>query len=601
MASFVAVIDPNIARRDAFLQAAGKTLSPIPGLQDGALEVGDFGLIWTAFPGAPINVGTTASSAAVVFGTAILPDSDQSIEAADLIRLWEPSDISSAICPFDGFHAALRYNLNHGLLVGVDLLGMFPIYWWHDQDVTVVSSCPDMFRLHPNFSVRLDMAGLAGILASMHLIGGKTLLQGIRRLAAGHLLLAKPGQSPKEILQYKMPVSNEYFDLPFSAHVDLLNETMARTMQRHTRASRATGMLLSGGLDSRLLAGYMSTQSGKINTLTFGAKTDYEVEFATLVAKQQGFGHIVVPSTPSQPEWCAETHATQTHIASGFNSPEYWGVHAHLKNLGPAFVAGYALDALIGTHWSWPYDGIKRTFHFDTLYTRLNGYGVPENILGDLLSPNFDHSLVQDIKEVIRSTYLSFPGDGYQRGMGFELFNRQRYHVGRIAWMMSFGSWPVLPALDQALIKLAGSIPFSSWSERLAEEQLVRRYFPKLAEIGLDRNSDDTTPLSPRIRNIVAHAARHKLIDLASKLGIKHKQVERRYYHQLYDINSPAWQRVRVRAESGRDKMEALFASHALRRYLPPPGDTIASNRPVLEFSGRKILIGLMLWGKKYL
>jgi asparagine synthase (glutamine-hydrolysing) len=72
--------------------------------------------------------------------------------------------------------------------------------------------------------------------------------------------------------------------------------------------------------------------------------------------------------------------------------------------------------------------------------------------------------------------------------------------------------------------------------------------------------------------------------------------IEPRYYYRMYDLNGPGWRAIRRLAEPHRETLSDLFDVKALREYLPPPEDTIEMRDTIVDGSGRKLLLGLMLW-----
>jgi asparagine synthase (glutamine-hydrolysing) len=88
----------------------------------------------------------------------------------------------------------------HGLTLGADLIGMFPVYWWTGGEVLLAGSSPELFRLHPCFRSSIDLEGLTGILLTMNSVDGRTLLEGVRRLAPGHFLRAD-GRRPPPVVE----------------------------------------------------------------------------------------------------------------------------------------------------------------------------------------------------------------------------------------------------------------------------------------------------------------------------------------------------------------------------------------------------------------
>jgi len=599
MANFILVIDSDVDRRTRFLKKVESELAPVEGLITDTCATGNFCAIWAAAETAPISHVADDDGASVIWGEAI--NGRERIGAAALRTLWRQRK-SYPNLVFDGFYAATVYRPDLGLIVAADILGMFPIYYSATDEVVLVGSSPELFRHHAAFRTDLDPKGLVGILLTMHIVDGHTLLRGVRRLAAGHALVWHPGVSPREVSQYQLPVSNRYFDLPFSAHVDILDQALADAVTRHAPDGKRYSQLLSGGLDSRMIAGYLSEKSIHNTAVTLGLRSDIEMKCAIPVARTLGIEHHTVNVAYDQYPACAELQAKWEHLANGFNFMMNWGVYPYLRGLASHVIAGFALDAAIGTSWiEKTYVPQSHTMSFEAFFSHINRWGIRPAVLKELLRHEVFGDLVDDTVARIRAVYESYSELESQRAWCFNLRHRQRFHVGGMAWQLSFGAWPVLPALDRRVLETGGGMPAASIAERRAQKELLCRRFRKLAALPLDHNSYDFEPLSPRLRRQIARHLRWRLRPLHLPLdGKRQRQSERRYYFRIYDFNGPGWVAVRRRAEANRERVLHLFQSDILARLLPGPDVRMQFANSIPEASGPKSLVGFLLWSKDH-
>ncbi len=602
MANFVVVIDPAPDRRERFVNVIKPVLAPIDGLVTDMCSMGDFCVVWSANSRAPVSRVADDEGAAVIWGDAISQSGTEKIDAAQLKNLWK-NNTGRAKVIFDGFYAGVVYHPGSGLVAGGDLLGVFPVYYCVAGDILLAGSSPQLFRYHPAFRAELNPAGLVGILLTMHMFDGHTLLEGVRRLGAGHLLLWQSGGTAIEELQYELPVSKKYFSLPFSAQVKVLEQTIDETMTRHLSGGRNCCLMLSGGLDSRMLGGYLSEKGVEANALTMGISTDLEMRCAKPVARMLGFRHKAVDVGFDQYPVCADLQAKWEHVAGGFNFIMNWGLTSRLKDFSSRVVMGHMIDAVIGTRYiNWAYSPLSNTMSFETFFANANRWGIEPNVLKRLLRKEVFGDLVDETIEHIKAVYESYSELESQRAWCFNLYNRQRFHVGGSAWVLSFGAWPVVPALDHKLLECAGGMPAATIAERRAQIELVCRRFPKLAALPLDRNSYDSEPLRPRLRYQLMRYLYNHMVAL-QRLGNSsgNGKIERRYYFRVYDFNSPGWVAVRRQAEPYRERLFDLFNKDALNELLPGPDVNVNPGNKIVDVSSLKSLLGIMLWSKEYL
>lgn len=598
MANFVIIVDANAERRERFIQAITPQIAPVEGLRTASCATGDFHAVWAAHESAPVSYISDGEGAAVIWGDAIPGKGFRRIDARQLRKLWRDP---AAHMPdaFDGYHAAVAYRPDMGVVVGTDLLGYFPVYHFTTDDVLLVGSSPELFKEHPLFRAQLDLEGLVGILMLMHSVSARTLLRGVSRLGLGHMLVGRPG-AIKEITQFEIPRSDRYFDLPLSAHIELVDRALDQAMTRYVAEDTRHTLMLSGGLDSRMLGGLLKRKSRRDTILlTLGQPTDAEMRCALPVARELGFEHHTADPSFAEYPSLAGIHAKWQHGINSFNSILPWADQRVLRTLAPRIITGFDGDLTIGgVHIARAYAPEEMRFSFEALFANANAWGVPLATLKKLLRPEVFGDLVEETIRHIRADY-EIPGerDSY-RTMRFALHNRSRHHVGVVAWALSFGAWPVLPLLDRNLMECLGGIPTASFSDRLLQNELVATRFPELAALPLDRNVTEPTPLRPRFRWLLAaHLYRRHTDTLRRHLH----RGERRYFHRIYDLNNPGWIAVRQRAEPYRERVAHLFNMDVLSELLPPPGVPLKLEDSVRDASGRKTLLGLLLWANEYL
>jgi asparagine synthase (glutamine-hydrolysing) len=600
MANFVVTVDPDPGRRSQFIQTIQPLLPPVDGLVTQSCSCQDFYACWAAHPHAPIDSIASPAGAAVVWGEAIIPGESTRMNALGLRTLWQQSP-HPALPPFDGFYAVVAYDPYDGLTLAADILGLFPIYYYTHGEVALVASSPELLRYHSLFKAEFNPAGLVGILLTNGLVDGQTLWQNVRRLNAGHALIWQPQGMPKEVQQYEFPLPTDRESVTnqtFSEHLELLDQLLTQTLKRHAPSEQQYTLLLSGGLDSRMLAGFLHRQGIEPVALTLGKRTDLEMECAIPIARTLKLKHHITQIPFEKYPTYAQTLIKWEHLANGGNWVMDWGMPTLLSALTPRVISGYLLDRAIGGKtYSLPLESLT----FDSFFHEgVNRWGIPPTVLEQLLRREVFDELVPHTLAQIQTIYNSYAKEEYKRAWWFELRHRQRFHVGGAAWQQCFGAWPVFLALDLQLLKITATLPDTTLAQRRAQNELVCTRFGQLAALPLDRNDYDTQPLKPsKTRSLFArwYRLQRRWRKFQRKLGI-----ERRYYFQIYDINNPGWQAVRWQAEPYRPLVTHLFDEQVLDSLLPPPGVPIEFRRdPITEPSGMKAILGLMLWSKEHL
>lgn len=596
MANFLVIVDPDHARRHAFIRQVEPRLAPVDGLAVSRLDLGDFSAVWAASPRAPVSQHVAADSAAVVWGHPL--DRDGQVTAERVAHDWAGARMSEP-APFDGYFAAAAFRRGRGLVVAPDLLGLFPVYYAASSDVCVVSATPEPFRFHPLFPSAIDREGLVGLLIVRAPLHGRTLLRGISRLASSHALVWRPNAAPREVRQYRIPVTDGGGHSTFAEDVAALDDALAAAVKRHVPASAPRGLLLSGGRDSRMLAGYLAEDRLPLHALTLGERGDFEVECAAPVASALGMTHALASVDDADYVWMADVQANHEHLVGGFGNIYMWGLMEPLRRLPPAVVTGYLTDSIITGK------SITPGLHdFDVVLPKLVQRALSPEQLARLLRRDVFGSAVEATIDNLRTAWNDAAPATLQRPWQFQIAHSERCHVGAIPWRLGFGSWPVMPVLDRRVLDTVGAIPAPSLANRRAQDEILRRRFPQLARLPhVAANGDVVDPLLPSMRARIARAAsrltrgrsRPRRAQAASG------ERDRRFNYRMYDFNSPGWRAIRRRAEPERERLAPLFDMDALRAFVPPPDATLALEHPIFDSVGRKLIVGLMLWAREHL
>jgi len=589
MANFVLVIDSDRQRGRYFVENAATQVALVDGLVTQTCQCGDFTAIWAAAEGAPGSISKTATGAAILWGEATRNQAGD-IDAERLAQLWGDVAQSSGQA-FNGFYAGAVYEPEGGLMVGADLLGTFPVYYWQDQNLLLVGSSPELFKAHPAFREEFNPVGLVGILLTMHMFNGETLLKGVKRLGAGRVLCWQKGKVVQERVQFQLKVSSDHFSLPFSAHVDLLDQAISTAVARQTDTTLDYSLLLSGGLDSRMLAGYLTEKGIKPKALTLGDPSDQEMNCAKRVAKTLGLKHQSEGIRFENYAQYAQHQARWEQVVNGFNTIMSWGGYTSLRTLPPRVVMGHMLDGAVGTsNISWAYSPEQKKMSYERFFEKINAWGIHPDLLKRLLRKEIFGELVDETLEKIKVDYHSCADIDSQRAWSFNLRHRQRFHVGGAAWAFSFGAWPVLPVLDHDLLTTAGAMPAATIAERRGQIELMCRRFPVLASLPLDRNTANTTPLMPRLRYLL----KSYTLGRVNRLAVSKK--ERRYYVRVYDLNGAGWSSVRREAEGFREATLSFFNRDVLKEILLPAETRFCLQNEIIDASGIKSLLGFTFW-----
>ena len=172
------------------------------------------------------------------------------------------------------FAIALYDRKTRTLLLARDRLGKKPLYYYRDPTRVIFASEIKAIVTDPTVPRAIEPTAVIDYFAYNYVPGPQSILQGISKLPAGHMMIMRDGRS----------TVRQYWDVDFSqvdggptlgARADELLETLNDAVRLRLRSDVPLGAFLSGGIDSSLVVGLMAQQLDKpVQTHTIGFAED---------------------------------------------------------------------------------------------------------------------------------------------------------------------------------------------------------------------------------------------------------------------------------------------------------------------------------------
>jgi len=165
------------------------------------------------------------------------------------------------------------------LFVARDHVGIKPLYYYHSDNTFVFGSEPKTIMANSVINKRIDTTSLADYFYLGYCTGEATIYKGIKKLLPGYCLSFS--KSGLKIEEYYEPAIDEKLDQPFE-------DLFAESVEMQMFADVPVGVFLSGGLDSSMVAYFLSKKRKNLQTfsLSFREKSFNEASFAEIVAKK---------------------------------------------------------------------------------------------------------------------------------------------------------------------------------------------------------------------------------------------------------------------------------------------------------------------------
>ena len=587
MANFGVVVDSDPSRREVTRRALRQRIALYSHLEVQEAALGDVVLVWAVAPGAPGRIIRRENDIILVLGHVV---GDRADAEPDL-NVVE-----------DGFHIVIGISRTGVVQVRPDLLGIFPVYFTTlPTGGFMVASSPYLFHAHPDFRTALELRAIVGLLYANTAVGGRSIYRGVKRLGSGRSLRYHHSQGGRvdEVPVFQIPISDRLHYVAGAACVDAVADSLADATRRHLEAAGGAPvtLMLSGGYDSRILAGVLASVGQKFRAVTLAQPGDVEAQCAARVARALGVDHRLIDQ-PVAPEWFTVTLRWDALITSP-GTGGMWSMIDTYRGFGPWVVSGYVMDAIV-SHYE-KYDPVRRSSDFEAGFYLMNRSGFRHEVLARLLRPDRFGDALREVHQEMVEEFVGTGDRDSDRSYRFPLHHRLRYHTGAPLWKQTLGTWPVAPFLDRSVLETVGACPLTLLAERHLEQRLLRTRFPKLASLPLDRNAFRTLSLDPRLRELVMTEIRERSVALLTRLsGGRWHRKERRQYHRSHNFNGPVWRWIRRSMEPHRDLAYQLFDRTTFDQLVPPAEAEWKGANSIEPAAGVKSLLGIIGWLREF-
>lgn len=189
-----------------------------------------------------------------------------------LVHLYEERG-PALVHSLEGMYAfAIWDRARRRLLLARDRFGEKPLFYAIRGSEFVFASELGALRSGLAVDPPLDPQSIAAFLTLGYVPGELSVRQGIRQLAPAHTLVWDTGRGEAHVERYwSLPDHRATASAPLATIVDQVSDAFDRSVRRRLVADVPVGVLLSGGLDSTLVAAFAARASSQpVRTFTVG-------------------------------------------------------------------------------------------------------------------------------------------------------------------------------------------------------------------------------------------------------------------------------------------------------------------------------------------
>jgi asparagine synthetase B (glutamine-hydrolysing) len=350
--------------------------------------------------------------------------------------------------------------------------------------------------------IEVDPVGLASMLSFGYHLGDLTILRGVKCLPhARHLEY----RAPIDTLEIERYWNYPYGEVePWPANevelAEALHQHLGRALKRRLRDVKKVLLPMSGGLDSRTMAGLLAQSGfdGEVLAYSFGQASSRDVRYGRAIALKLGYRHIHIP-TPSD---FMTRHMEQAawRFDAEWPSDSNWGArfsHTHpaLGDIrGYTVLSGFMGDVILGSdRYNYRRKGGDAPLSTEQL-AEIFFAAVRDMPIDGLLDATSAREAENGIAAIARETFEPLqelaPFFALLRS---EFIHRQRRHTATVTQSVEHDLKAITPFLDRDVVDFSTRIPLDLFHNKLLYKRMIRNHLPAVAAVPY---ADTGLPLS---------------------------------------------------------------------------------------------------------
>ena len=381
----------------------------------------------------------------------------------------------AAVQRLAGIFALIAARLDTGqVVIANDRLGFNPLYYLLRDDLLLVAS--EAKAIAAVADVQPDPAGYGQFFYIGHTLRHQTLWREIKTLGPGQLITWQPQGA--QVHTYYDPARQPQPDAT-PAPLEAIHDALQGAVARAAHANRQATLLLSGGLDSRLILGVLLSQGIKPKALTLehaGFAQGLDGLLARQVADVAG---LELDFRPTRPHFYRSADALEVFCLADGMTPSFSlfisQVYPELSaGLGQVW-EGLSLDLCLGGHHQ--SGATLRSNLPDLLASRR----ANRRFLRQLLQRDWFEQIERSFEQELERELERYPDseDGWIR---FQMVNRKRRRVGLPPHQIySRKVLALTPGVDADFVEFMWSTPVQQRQQNRLYAQLLLRCHAPLA------------------------------------------------------------------------------------------------------------------------
>jgi len=380
------------------------------------------------------------------------------------------------------FAIAIWDKRNQNLLLITDYLGLRPIYYSTFNGIFRFASEVKGILSDPLFPHKINDSAFADFFYFGNILGEKTFFDNIQMVPPASILRYDHGQIKKNSY-WDFSFPDNYPPHPDRWYDDLINNAIDSSVKKMVRPGLKYGLSLSGGLDSRWIAAYMSKYCPDSLTFTLGMPGSDDTPIAEQVARETHLKHQYWESSTSYIAEMGETYSYLVDGMDGLGSMDEFPLSSRVGNYVDVSVGGLLGGPMFGYYIDPVSVNLRKKDVMKYFLWRFTGKGTL-----DLFGQVFGLKKGQELGALaIDSLNQCIETAPFQRGFQIFQYLNLKYNQNRSTNLAQLAKLAFVdiyhPLTDRNVVIAATQLPASQLVLEKAYRRAMVTHFPELSKI----------------------------------------------------------------------------------------------------------------------
>lgn len=494
------------------------------------------------------------------------------------------------------FVLVLWDNRRRRLILANDRYGLSPLYTAQFQGRHYWASSPKAVLADAAFPRKASLAAMADFFCLAIPQGDDTVIDGVQEVKPASLVVCQDGKVNHR--QYwEFSLQEDETGVPVEEYRDELIRLFRQSARRRQTSGLRTGVLLSGGMDSRIVLSMLDRSA--VKTFTFGRPESSDAVFAQAVAGVARVPHSFLAIRPDYLRHYAAIGIERS--ADLLNCNQYHGISVYdeIARHVDVLITGSAGEDVFGHYRRNPKDEVwSDGFTIDRYYDMKST--VAEENLAWLMLPSFFKLIKGVARERFRADVAHYRSRHVPNMLDrWSVCQQQRRLYNRLSMLFPDGLRYRPFFFDNDLIDFVGTVPPSlRWGEKSVYRAVLLHTAPELAALPA------TTTNGLALRSSEAQRHRQKHIDRwRAKIGRYSGGLVKPAPQVTPYVDYEAWLRDALREwvvaiiSDPRTTGRGVWNPASLRVFL----DDFMQGRPMMKGAAKIItaIISFELWYRR--